>query len=237
MAEFQAEWESFTKSNPYAAVIELDTKTHTDVHKVIQAKPLPKRLSGIAFDIANALRSALDQAGHVVGVAAGTNGANAHFPFGNSETNVRGMNGKKGRSRDLPKEIFDLMVTFKPYKGGDDLLWSLNKLANTPKHETILGIDPHFSVVGNSRIGRIVASGSFRWPPRWDRAKNEMIVAHTPIGEHTEYEFEAALHVEIANIPPLAGKPADAVFNAMAGKVESIVNGIEAEARRLAIIT
>ena len=110
----------FNKTNPCTQVIERDPNTAEFVHKIKLVKPLPVALSGIVFDVVVNLRSALDQAGFAVAVAAGTNGRAAHFPFGKTLAEVRSR-AKEG-SKNIPKEIFDVMVSAKPYKGGNDLL-------------------------------------------------------------------------------------------------------------------
>ena len=161
-------------------VVEVNDDRTQDTHKVKLVKPMPAALPGIVFDALNSLRAALDQAGYDVAVAAGTTGHNAHFPFRRNLSDVQYR--KKARSKDFPEEIFDLMLTFQPYKGGNDLLWALNKLCNSYKHELILPIGMHS---GNAvKIDRAVFHGGFRMLPfpLWDRAKNEMVFAITQHG-------------------------------------------------------
>src|ERR1700720_3862881 len=117
--ELEGEITVFNKTNPCARVLERDPNTTEYVHKINLVKPLPVALSGIAFDVVTNLRSALDQAGFAIAVAAGKKGKDAHFPFGDALAEVQSRAGR--RSKDIPKKIFDVMVSAKPHKGGNDL--------------------------------------------------------------------------------------------------------------------
>lgn len=41
------------------------------------------------------------------------------------------------RSKDIPDDKFELMVSFGPYRGGNKLLWAWNNYCNSHKHETL----------------------------------------------------------------------------------------------------
>jgi hypothetical protein len=213
--------------------MEHDVDAGADVHKLALVKRVPRSLPGIAFDVVNGLRSALDQAGYSVAKAAGATGAHAHFPFGGTEAQARAK--ARGRSKHIPKEVFELMMAFKPYEGGDDLLMALNKLTNTPKHERILEIEPLVAGL-DAYLTSMTMVGPYQWPPLWDRAKNEMVIARVPHGTRPNMNFQIGALVEFAQIPTLQGQPADAVLGAMAVKVESVVSAVEGETRRLGLI-
>jgi hypothetical protein len=231
--ELESEIVAFSKTNPCAMVVEHDAKTAEDVHKVKLVKPVPAALSGIAFDTVNNLRSALDQAGFAVAVAGGKRGKNAHFPFGLTLIEVE--NRKKGRSKDIPKEIFDVMVSAKPYKGGNHLLWAVNKLSNTNKHEVII---PMAMASGNvTRFTGTVIKGPFQIKaPRWDWAKNEMEVMRSGHGGEHNMKFQVAFFVAIGNVDVLGCQPAVGILNAASSEVERVLMTIEAEARRIGLI-
>src|SRR5688572_6408967 len=118
ISEFEAEVKAFVDSQPYARVIETDP-TGSKIYKIKMTKPLPIALKGIALDIVVNLRAALDQAGFAIARAfkKGT-GKHAHFPFGSNPGEVASRH--KHQSKDLPKQIFDVMAAFMPYKGGND---------------------------------------------------------------------------------------------------------------------
>jgi hypothetical protein len=231
--ELEGEITVFNKTNPCARVLERDPNTAEYVHKIKLVKHLPVALSGIAFDAVTNLRSALDQAGFAVAVAAGKKGKDAHFPFGDTLAEVQSRAGRA--SKDIPKEIFDAMVAAKPHKGGNDLLWALNKLCNTNKHEIIIPM-------GMDSGGFVMARGPMKGPlkisaPRWDSAKNEMEYLRTGPTTVADINYQFTCYVAIGKIEIMEGQAALTVLNAMAGEVERVLMAIEAEARRVGLFS
>ena len=224
----------FFSTNPYSFVTESNADGTEDIHKIKLTKPMPAGLSGITFDAINNLRSSLDQAGYAVAVATGRSGKNAHFPFGDTAADVNAC--EKRRSKHLPKQIFDLMVSFKPYRGGNDLLWAMNKLCNSQKHELII---PVATYTGNMDllIGRIeTGSKPFTFPPRWNSAKNEMVIAQVPYGSECKFDFQYQVFIAFNDVECILGQPVIPILNKMLGIVDGIVMALEAEAKRIDIL-
>jgi len=230
--ELHAEWQAFVEANPYRVVIERDAESGDDVHKVVGGSVKPVWLSGVASDALYGIRSALDQVGYGVACAVGKSGKQAHFPFADTRGEAEAL-AQRG-SRQIPKEIFDLMISFQPYKGGDDLLWAMNKLRNRP-HESILTFEPLVVGMAGSYSNPGMTTG-LTWPPRWDRSKDEMILVRTAHGNEPNYDLNIEMLVAFADVDCVRRKPADTVLRAMASKVIGIVGAIEAEARRIGII-
>lgn len=226
---------AFLKEEPYALVIEHNEELAQDVYKIVLRKGMPDTWPGDAFDVINSLRSSLDQAGYAVAVAAGRSGANAHFPFGGSESEMLGR--AKGRSKDLPKEIFDVMAKAKPYRGGNDLLWSMNRLTNTPKHEVMIAMRP---VSPSAFIDEYANPGTtyeLGIPPRWDDSKNEMVLFRVAHGDKPRFQMDLHVLIAFTQAEPLRNAHIHAVLDAFVRETEAIVNAIEAEARRLGLVT
>jgi hypothetical protein len=223
----------FIKTEPYTFVMEVDPSTCEEVHKLKLTKPMPVALPGIAFDAANNLRSSLDQAIHsVILLATGKEIRNAFFPIARTESEFE--NTVKGRLKELPKEILDLIRALKPYEGGNIPLLALNALSNTNKHAFITpvaiasGKEMHFkgTVRGNTLIN----------VPVWDRAKNEMELIRQPVGSAYEVDIKFTYFVAMCDVEFVDGAPIDAVFKKLVGVVEGIIMAIEAEARRLGLV-
>jgi len=224
---------AFLRSKPYTVVIETNAQCTEDSHKVKLTKPMPVTLPGIAFDALNNLRPALDQAGYAVALATGKVRPNdAHFPFGKNAADVQ--HRIKGRSKDLPKEIFDVMVSFEPYETGKGLLWALNELCNTHKHELVI---PCALATGGGTLKHAFfdALHAFTWPPQWDTAKQEMEIARVPYGATPSYNFQVQTFIALGKVKRVERQPADGILNAMLREVESVVMAVEAEARRLGL--
>jgi hypothetical protein len=114
---------------PYTKVVERDTDGSTDLHKIRLLKPLPESMGDLASSIIEDLRSALDQAAFATAHAAGRTAAkSAYFPISDNAFELE--NVIKGRCKDIPQDIVTLFRSFNPYKGGNDLVWTVNRLCN-----------------------------------------------------------------------------------------------------------
>jgi hypothetical protein len=226
----------FINSRPYTLVVEQNADGTEDFHKIKMTKPMPPQLAGIAFDAINNMRNALDQACFAVGTAAGGRGRQSHFPFGNDASTVKGKGKGKGKSADLPEEVFDLIVSYQPYSGGNDLLWALNKLCNSQKHEVIIPIGLFNTAIHIDRL-EMTNVISMQLPPKWDRSKNEMIVAHLKHGSKFNGNFQVNIFIAFAKIDVVDGQPVLPILHELIGMVESIVMAIEAEARRIRLFS
>ena len=238
--EFEAEVQRFSQTNPYIQVVEKDMNTAEDVYKIRLTKALPYTLKGIASDAVIALRAALDNAGYSVAVASGSKGKNAHFPFAGGVDEFK--SSKYRRSSDIPKEILALMLVCGPYKGGNNLLWALNKLSNTRKHEfivPIIGSSGPFSIkIGGGHGTKFMGRGPFSVGGTiWNGAKNELEYMRVGSGGEidTDANFRFTLFVAFGEVDVIHGQPAIGVLRAMTDEVERILMAIEGEAKRIGV--
>jgi hypothetical protein len=239
IAEFDGEATVFFNSQPYQGVIERNANGTQERYKFKLVKPMPAALQGIAFDALNSLRSALDQAAFACAVAAGRNGKNAKFPFSahaaDMKGKVTGYSNGKGRSKDIPKEVFDFMAACRPYRGGNDLLWALNELANSHKHEIVTPVAiaadqmlvDHAEFSGRAEIGF----------PRWDRVKQEIVIATVNTAHVKKLDVKVRTFIAIAKVDVVAGKPAVGILNELTRMVDGILGGVEAESRRIGLFS
>lgn len=232
IAELESLVRVFLESHPYKIIREMYRGDPGHGHFCLRfSKPLPRRLRCIAGDAANNLRAALDQLGYAAARADGKNGDDAHFPFGDDSVSKRYADGK-GRSIDIPKPIFDLMRTFKPYKGGNETLWRLNELANTMKHEVLL----EATILATSL--EIESPGARLSVGTRNSTDDKIILAYIyPGNDYTNHKFKVAPTIRFSDI-------GDATFNVSAVAflhecsrvVEGILVRVEREARRIGII-
>lgn len=143
ISDLEGKVNAFVAEKPWASVVESDADGFLHVHKFKSTKGLPEGLANIAADAIENLRSALDNAGYTIALAAGIYKAAgrmepkySNFPFAKSHGELK--NSIKGRCRDLPPDIVSLIHSFQPYQGGNDLLWSLNELCNANKHRLLV---------------------------------------------------------------------------------------------------
>jgi hypothetical protein len=209
-------------------VVETDPDTSEEVHKIKLVKPMPVDLPGLVFDAINNLRSALDQAIYALKPV---RGKYTYFPFASDAVHFE--NAIKGRCKNLPQEIRDVLRTFKPYKGGNNLLWALNELANSNKHGII---SPVAIASGGTVFKSVKVSGSGSiMIPEWDRSKNEIVFYRVRPGGTFNAQFNFTTFIAIHDVEFVGGQPADAILNKFVSIVEGIVLGIEAEARKIGL--
>lgn len=232
IADFKAQSMAYLESRPYAVIEERDTKTGENVVKMRLTKPTPIMLNGIASDVAVNLRSALDQCGYAVSVVNGGRGRNTYFPFHDELSGVLGA--KRGGSAEIPDEIFSLMTAFKPYKGGNDLLWSLNKLSNTNKHRIV---SPVAMRSGSATVNAEVNGINLRVPTtfKWSRKNNDLEIARYTGKGSIKYDFELTVFIAFNDPEPATRDSAEAIMDALARKVDCILMAVEAESRRIGL--
>jgi hypothetical protein len=160
---------------------------------------------------------------------------NTYFPIADSasqlETDVIG----RGRCKDIPPDIVALFRAFKPYKGGNDPIWSLNRLANGNKHRLITPM----GTAAESSVGINYISGHGPMAiraPVWDREKKEMILMSAPIGSDIKYDLPFAILIAFDEIEPVTGEPVIPVLHTMIAVVDRIVTATEAEALRIGLV-
>jgi hypothetical protein len=232
--EFKRDIIEFHESKPYMQVAELNAEGTYKSHKIKLKRDIPPHLAGDVSDAANALRSSLDQAGFAVAIAAGKSGNNAHFPFG--PTKVDASSHISGRSKDIPQEIFDTMMAFKPYRGGNDFLWALNTLCNTNKHEIIVlpAVTPGIATVEGMFYPGFTDAAMFFG---WDAAKNEMEITRVPPDATTKVEFTGQLFISLGKLEGVGTEEVVGFLRKTCSVVENILLTVEDRARHFGFIT
>ncbi len=223
----------FLQQEPCAVVVETDADGVDQLHKLKLTKSLPDVMEDIASDAIAQLRASLDQATYATVAAGGKPDAkNTYFPIADDVSKLE--NVIKGWCKDIPKEIVDVMRTFKPYKGGNNLLWALNRICNINKHKLLVPIG---FAVGAVRYRNMTISGPASIPsPRWDRSKNEMIFARIGPKGQIQYKVDFSVNVAFDEIEIVGGQPAVPILKQMASMVDGIIGTIEAEALRIGLL-
>ena len=130
--------------------------------------------------------------------------------------------------------------SFNPYKGGNDLVWALNRLCNTSKHRLLTpvgiasgGISVKHMTLSSGPTGSGVAIPA----PVWDGEKNEMVFARVGVGSKLDYNLNFRFFVAFGDVEPVRGEPAVPILSTTATEIERIVLAIEAETRRLGLVS
>lgn len=235
MDDLQTSINAFLQTDPYNIVIDENIENSRKDLKVKLVKEIPDRLSDVAADAIDSLRSALDQAGYATAVASGrTNPRSTHFPFGRTVSDLEKQ--VKNKSSDIPVPILDIMLNFKPYEGGNGLLWAMNTARNANQHKILT---PIVTASPGLKIEHIKSKRgkSAVYAPIWDENKNELILYSYDLDAEVEYEFNVSLTLVFTGIEGISGVPVIPFLSALALEVENILNAIEAGAQRMGIVT
>ncbi len=226
---------AFIHEDPYKQVVEPDPdRAGHLLYKFKLVKQLPASLPEIVGDIVGNLRDALDHATYAVAIASGcASPKDAYFPF--AGTAERFEASLKGRCKDVPQEIWPLLRSFQPYKGGNNLLYALNAVRNADKHTMLTPIGSAFLRPYTSVKGK--GYWSMRLPEHsvWDRAKQEVVFIEAPTDTELQYEISFIFFVAFNEIEIVDGEPVLVVLDAFGGEVNRILAAIEAESRRLGV--
>ncbi len=147
---------TFLESRPYKVAARRDPETRK-LYYVESAEPIPECLPLIAGDAIQNLMSALDHLAYQL-VCSDTgdsppNPRAIYFPIAHDadkyEANkCRGMEGAR-------QQTLDAVDALKPYKGGNDRLWTLHQLNNIEKHRLLLTVG---SQATGMNVGQLMAS-------------------------------------------------------------------------------
>jgi hypothetical protein len=228
--ELVTEGKAFFDSKPYVQAVEEDKKTGEQLHKLKFTAPLPPTLKVCASDIANNLRSALDQAVWCSVVDLGEQpDKKLHFPFGVSMESME--NAIKGRLQKVAPKVVTLIRSFQPYKGGDDLLWGLSKLSAANKHQMLV---PVAATTDAMLVNNMTISGPASIPvPVWDKQKNELVFARVGKGGILKYDVAFSFYLAFGDIEIVKDQPTIPTLHTLIGKTENILSAIEKETTQL----
>jgi hypothetical protein len=233
--KFVAEIERFFSENPPEIVAELNAEgTHVS-HKIKMRERFPIGWRILATEIVEHLRAALDHATFSTFFLSThrLDSNYASFPFGKTGADLD--RSVRGRCKDCPKEIQALLRSFNAYQGGNDLLYTLNNLANDCKHGLVTFI---VGGVIDSEISSFAVAGGVQFanPLVWDTQKNEIVYATVLKGVDFQHQGKLSAVVAIPETEHLPAFSATGVLEAIGIEVVRVVDAIEAECLRIGLI-
>ena len=135
---------SWVHLNISPEIEETDAQAPHDFVVAIEKEPLPLSFNVEIGAYINAIRSALDLLATALADRHGDpNSKNAYFPIAASKLafSQGNYNAAKFVQR-LPQAEREIIESLKPYKGGNDELWSLHELDILRKHRRLIGVEP-----------------------------------------------------------------------------------------------
>lgn len=233
---FESRLKLFFKEKQYIEVTEHESIGKW-VRKLKFTEPFIDDLADIATDVVDNLLSSLDYAWHSLAVASRAIpfSDEAKFPFADNVFKFEKAIGK-GLNKFRP-EIVALLRTFQPYKGGNDLLWALDRISAANRNELLAPI----IILKSNLRGNIISMGEVTFPPSgWNRAKNEIVVFNVITNGITpliDPDLKLPIEIIFDKVETVSNQPALAVLNKLASEVENIIEALEGAARVLGIIT
>jgi hypothetical protein len=216
---------TFFEINPY----EVFTDPKTDgVHAIVKARlkaKLPSDVSLLIGDIVHHLRTSLDYAACSLAEASGAlDIMDVYFPFGRDfhafETSA------KKKIKKLSILARDFIFALKPYRGGNDLLWSIHNLDINDKHRKLIAIGMNSSSPA-IRFDHITG-GSLSIPiPRWQSLENGLELFTIQKGTQFKTDVQLITNVSFRDAEIVKGQPIVAVIDQLSGVAERIVLDIE----------
>jgi hypothetical protein len=235
LAQFERSAKRFFRSTKPEIVVEPDPDPAYEVHKARFAKPLPGSLTNKTVAAIENLRAALDHAAvNVANLASAAHPDKTHFPFSRTEADFKGrLNSTCG---NLPDDFKTLFASFRPYCGGDDILWAVNEICNLTKHRAILSVSHKTELRyegGQLKFGVHTLSlnnATFSW------VGNEVVIARALTGTKPQYHAKLTSGVAFGKVPIVERREVFIVLREMIERVTTIVDKTEAKCREIGLL-
>ena len=140
--ELEAELESYRRSRPLSAKLNLDEDPPT---VSVRWASIPPRHGAIIGDALHNLRTALDLMASELARLNGESDKNVHFPFSDAPQDYDSAIRRKGFHK-TGADAVALLKQFKPYRGGNELLRALHALDIQDKHTNLIPTAKHMNV-------------------------------------------------------------------------------------------
>lgn len=217
---FDSEARRYIESGTSASITETKREGAQEI-TIVKYAQVPVRMASIACDAVNNLRMALDRLGYATATATGKeNPEQTYFPFTEHDRAFDNPEAMR-RSEDVPHEVMALFRTFKPYKGGNDLLWALNRIANINKHRLLVPVLVDVTTVSIFGVG--LGPASSLTYSNWDRTKRQVEYAvdlsYGEPNEHVRITFD----ITFDQPDVIRGQPAVRVLGYVAANVRTII--------------
>jgi hypothetical protein len=226
----------YRDKHPPSVVCEPDEPDRrTKTYKFKFSVPFPDSWTHLAIEVLEATRSALDQCGFAAAKLSGnTRLKRTNFPFADSLTELENhITGRKACD-DIPPVIIAVFKRFKPYKGGNDTLWGMNKLRNSNHTQLIpVGLRRANILIHHRELlsGQLIGLD-----PLFDSTKHELPFARAAIDENFEFSAYPAFEIGFEETEITGRRHAVAFLTAAVNEVEEIVEATEIACKRLGYI-
>ena len=197
-------------------------------------KPIPDHFGFEVIEAVGHVRSALDKMIADLVIANGRGVSGVAFPFGGiGQAGVREPFPSKrhdGIKKKLPVDQWKLIIEQKPYPGGNDLLWSINNVANAAKH------GPGLVEMNANHLPKLTRYNfiSYESPiAEFGEIRSFGSIDANAFGKHTilqlinlkgDLELKETLRIVFREVAPVAGKDVLVVLHQQVSLVKEIID-------------
>jgi hypothetical protein len=234
-AELKAELAAYLQDDPCAVFLERNPDTGHCRTALKFRKAVPAGFSAIFGDAVHNFRTALDILANDLVALNGVQPKKVYFPFGKDAAGFE--DELKAKMGQAPDEIKDIVRSFKPYIGGNDLLRAMHDLDIGDKHIAIMKIG-YAGLTGNLPMkqtgSRPLPSGGGQLTFEVDMDAIETIpIDMTGFPDAPPYKtigkmVGSELKCTVATGFPLAGTPVIKSLNDLGNLAQRIVRTFEA---------
>jgi len=137
IADLDAACQAFFNTRPYEITTKFDMEARQHTTYVTKVPIIPIRIATIIADILTNLRGTLDHLAWYIYTISGRIGRERDICFPIAETLAVYESTKKRIVKGWCDEAVAALDSFKPYKGGNNLLWSLHELYRLNQHRLL----------------------------------------------------------------------------------------------------
>jgi hypothetical protein len=228
--------DAFFDTKPCALVIEQSMRGHEELKVRFNAE-LPEEITWLTIEAVEGLRSSLDHLAFAIAIAINQNKPihRIYFPIGCSNAHFEQLLARYHLS-DLPANILSRLREFKPYKGGDNILWALHAVRCQSVHRLIYPTVAQMSL--DSAEWEISRPGPLTIPaPNWNWEKHEIVLAETRPGTQFQYNGELACSIAFGPVEAIGQQDLICTLDVMSALTEKIIIALESEARTANLFT
>lgn len=223
---------AFVGKDNWSLVHERHPENGHHIFKMRFKSDVPPKLTVRVYGAARSLRDALDHAIYASAlIVLGKEPERTKFLLAPTLGDIKN-DIKRGKCRDVHEDIIAFMLALEPHEAGNKSLATLNKLRNktthrilSPAHLSTGGFG--LSVTGDTYIGRMSSLSE------WSATRRTLTVGEISADSTVEGNIVPTAAVILNPSLGLGRTPVVHALTTIAGEVERIVVGIEAETARI----
>lgn len=213
----------FYDSQPHRIFTEHDAQGPGYTIKLRLEKPVPDEIALVVGDAIYQMRSSLDVLACCLATAnRAKDTKGTYFPFAGSAAEFM-LPATQRKIQKLSAAHRQIIHHWKPYQGGNNVLWILNRLANIDRHNRLVTVGGFGGDIKSLRLtgGQYYIPASAAGRQSLDE---DVVLVVGKSGNPPEGEVRVSLAVTFREIELIKGHPVVSVLNKIAGQIEWVVD-------------